>query len=172
MLVKERGWNQEEFARLARLNRHTVRRILSDSSLRLRNATVESCARALGYSVHELTNEPLETLLQRVRADASQEAGKRLSSLRENATHPELKAWIERHPERAAALPPGEIRELLVFQKGSITGPSLDAFIIRLERRYRILEKIQYLARTRHFDLLEQIVDLMFQHSQGARDKG
>ena len=27
-LVEERGWNQEEFARIARLNRHTVRQIL------------------------------------------------------------------------------------------------------------------------------------------------
>jgi hypothetical protein len=27
-LVQERGWNQEEFARIARINRHTARQIL------------------------------------------------------------------------------------------------------------------------------------------------
>ncbi|MSR32309.1 MAG: hypothetical protein EXR99_12475 [Gemmataceae bacterium] len=172
LLVRERGWNQEEFARLARLNRHTVRRILQDPLLKLRNGTVESCARALGYSVHELTTAPVDALLCQVRTEATEEAGRRLSSLRENASHPELKAWIERHPERAAALPPTEIRELLAFQKaGNFTAPALEGFINRLERRFRLMEKIQVLARTRHFDLLEQLVDLMFQHSQGVRDK-
>ena len=27
-LVEERGWNQEEFARITRLHRHTIRKIL------------------------------------------------------------------------------------------------------------------------------------------------
>ena len=43
-LVEERGWNQEEFARIARLNRHTIRQILVDGgSRRLRNATISAC---------------------------------------------------------------------------------------------------------------------------------
>ncbi len=33
-LVEERGWNQEEFARIARLNRHTVRQILVEGGSR------------------------------------------------------------------------------------------------------------------------------------------
>ena len=36
-LVEERGWNQEEFSRIARVNRHTARQILlgsADRSLR------------------------------------------------------------------------------------------------------------------------------------------
>ena len=50
-LVEERGWNQEEFARIARLNRHTVRQILHPGGRRrLRNATISACARALGLS--------------------------------------------------------------------------------------------------------------------------
>src|SRR5271166_2541064 len=54
-LVEERGWNQEEFARIARLNRHTVRQILVEGGSRtLRNSTISCCARALGLSVSEL----------------------------------------------------------------------------------------------------------------------
>src|SRR5262245_24675675 len=54
-LVQERGWNQEDFARIANLNRHTVRSILQRSTgRRLRNATIMSCARALGLTVNEL----------------------------------------------------------------------------------------------------------------------
>src|SRR6266404_6588191 len=66
-LVEERGWNQEEFARQAQLNRQTVRDILVQTSeRRLRNATVGACARALGFSVSELRDWPLERLLKRV----------------------------------------------------------------------------------------------------------
>ncbi len=45
-LVEERGWNQEEFAGITRLNRHTVRQILLAGDRRLRNATISACARA------------------------------------------------------------------------------------------------------------------------------
>ncbi|HEY8504908.1 MAG TPA: helix-turn-helix transcriptional regulator, partial [Gemmataceae bacterium] len=66
-LVEERGWNQEDFARIAKLNRHTVRQILqSDGRRRLRNATVSQCATALGLTVSELRNLPLERLLPRM----------------------------------------------------------------------------------------------------------
>ena len=40
-LVEEKGWNQEDFARISNLNRHTVRQILHGGpKRRLRNATV------------------------------------------------------------------------------------------------------------------------------------
>ena len=52
-LVEERGWNQEDFSRIANLNRHTVRQILSpDGQRRMRNATIsgangaKTCIRA------------------------------------------------------------------------------------------------------------------------------
>ena len=49
-LVEERGWNQEEFARIARVNRHTARQILLGSADRsLRNSTVLACARRWGW---------------------------------------------------------------------------------------------------------------------------
>ena len=59
-LVEERGWNQEDFARISKLNRHTVRQILHGGpKRRLRNATVSQCAEALGLSVSELRTQPL-----------------------------------------------------------------------------------------------------------------
>src|SRR5919199_1318029 len=66
-LVEERGWNQEESARIANLNRQTVRQILQPAAdRRLRNATVGACAKALNLTVHELRTLPLERLLPRM----------------------------------------------------------------------------------------------------------
>ena len=67
-LVEERGWNREEFARRAGLNRQTVRHIFAPSPgrRRLRNATIRACARALGLMVNELRQWPLERLLAQV----------------------------------------------------------------------------------------------------------
>ena len=66
-LVEERGWNQEDFARIANLNRHTVREIVRNGAdRRLRNATVSQCASALGLHVNELRDLPLERLLPRM----------------------------------------------------------------------------------------------------------
>ena len=66
-LVQERGWNQEDFSRIANINRHTVRQILQQTQQRkLRNATVLACARALGLTVSELRTLPLERLLPRM----------------------------------------------------------------------------------------------------------
>ena len=66
-LVEERGWNQEDFARSTRLNRHTARQILlPGGSRRLRNATISACAKALGLTVNELRTHSLERLLPRM----------------------------------------------------------------------------------------------------------
>src|SRR5262245_16653034 len=68
-LVVERGWNQEDFARIAGLNRQTVRMILhQNGDRRLRNATVGACAKALGLTVNDLRTVPLERLLPRMHA--------------------------------------------------------------------------------------------------------
>src|SRR5262249_50980020 len=100
-LVQERGWNQEDFARIANLNRQTVRQILhADASRKLRNATVSTCARALGLTVNELRQIPLERLLPRMNSAHVSEADARLRRLYERATQPELLAWLDRNPER------------------------------------------------------------------------
>src|SRR5216684_7744605 len=71
-LVEERGWNQEDFARGTQLNRQTVREILTQNGeRRLRNATVSACAKALGLTVSELRDRPLEQLLARMNQWAS-----------------------------------------------------------------------------------------------------
>src|SRR5436309_8091229 len=100
-LVEERGWNQEDFARISQLNRHTVRQILlSGPKRRLRNATVSQCADALGLTVSELRTLPLERLLPRMhgKPPADEEA---LKLLYERATHPDLVSWLDRNTNRA-----------------------------------------------------------------------
>src|SRR3712207_5109337 len=122
-LVEERGWNQEEFARAADLNRLTVRSIFQGGQRRLHNATVGACAKALGVSVNDLRNLPLDRLLPRMHTPPATRENLRL--LYERATQPELLAWIERNPERAAKLTPEEVDELLSLQG---TGGPLTAF--------------------------------------------
>jgi hypothetical protein len=173
-LVEERGWNQEEFARIARLNRHTARQILLPGGQRkLRNATISACARALGLTVNELRTQPLERLLPRM-VDA--EAGNSDDTVRrmyEQATQPELRAWLERNPERARGLSEQEIDELLSLQGtgGPLTAFGVDAFVERIERRRRLVQQIHAIAGTEYLDLLEQLVALPYDKVQPYRDR-
>src|SRR3954463_8078439 len=113
-LVEERGWNQEDFARIANLNRHTVREIIKNGTgRRLRNATVSQCAAALGLHVNELRDLPLDKLLPRMHGKKlpAEEGG--LKGLKQRSTPPDLLAWLERNPDRAAQITPEEAEELL-----------------------------------------------------------
>jgi transcriptional regulator with XRE-family HTH domain len=173
-LVEERGWNQEEFARIARLNRHTARQILlPGGTRRLRNATISACARALGLTVNELRTQPLERLLPRM---ADPHAGGPADALRrmyDQATQPELRAWVERNPDRARHLSPEEMDELLSLQGtgGPLTAFGVEAFVERIERRRRLIQKIHAIAGTEYLDLLEQMVDLLHEKVQPYRDR-
>jgi hypothetical protein len=167
-LVEERGWNQEEFARIARLNRHTVRQILlPGAARRLRNATVSACARALGLTVNELRTQPLERLLPRM-ADGQAGGADAVRRLYEQATQPELRAWLERNPERARGLTEEEIEELLALQGsgGPLTAFGVDAFIQRLERRRKLVKQVHAISGTEYLDLLEQLVLLLYEKVQ------
>src|SRR5215467_16167993 len=85
-LVEERGWNQEDFARIANLNRHTVREIIKNGGgRRLRNATVSQCAAALGLHVNELRDLPLDRLLARMHGTRPPEDAGGLKRLTERA---------------------------------------------------------------------------------------
>jgi hypothetical protein len=173
-LVEERGWNKEEFARIARLNRHTVRQILHPGgSRRLRNATVSACAKALGLSVSELRTQPLERLLPRMRDSHPSHAGDALRRLYDQATQPQLLAWLERNPDRARGLSPDEIDELLSLQGsgGPLTTLGVETFVARLERRRRLVGQVQTIAGTEYLDLLEQLVGLLFEKVQPFRDQ-
>src|SRR5439155_19733442 len=115
-LVEERGWNQEDFARIAGLNRQTVRQILlQNGDRRLRNATISACAKALGLSVSELRSLPLERLLPRMSSPRPTEESATLQRLYEQATQAELLAWMERNPKPAAQLLDEEIDGLPCF---------------------------------------------------------
>jgi transcriptional regulator with XRE-family HTH domain len=164
-LVEERGWNQEDFARISQLNRHTVRQIiLGGPNRRLRNATVSQCADALGLTVSELRTLPLERLLPRMhgKPPADEEA---LKLLYERAVLPDLVSWMERNKDRAAELRPEEIQELLDMQGpgGPLEKMGVENCVELIERRRHVVCQVREIAGTEYFELLEQMVRLMFE---------
>jgi transcriptional regulator with XRE-family HTH domain len=170
-LVEERGWNQEEFARLAGLNRQTVHQILQADDRRLRNATTGACAKALGLSVSDLLNLPLDRLLPRMNgATLDLNSKARLYDL---ATQPELIGWLESNPDRAAQLDAGEVDELLSLQGtgGPLTAFGVEHFVELIERKRRLRQKVDAVAGTEFLDLLEQMVNLMYEKVRPYADR-
>lgn len=170
-LVEERGWNQEDFARISQLNRHTVRQImLGGPKRRLRNATVSQCADALGLTVSELRTLPLERLLPRMhgKPPADEEA---LKLLYERAALPDLVSWLERNKDRAAELRPDEIQELLDMQEpnGPLEKLGVENCVELIERRRHVVCQVREIANTEYFELLEQLVRLMFEKVKPGR---
>src|SRR5262249_36917790 len=138
-LVQERGWNQEDFVRIAHLNRQTVQKIMdlqTQDTRKLRNTTVSACARALGLSVMDLRTLPWENLRPRMTGQLpfGDDANRR--RFYESATQPELRGWIERNPDRAGCLTPAEVDELLSLQGtgGPLTGFGVEHFVEIIER--------------------------------------
>jgi transcriptional regulator with XRE-family HTH domain len=173
-LVQERGWNQEEFARISRLNRHTVRQILLPGEhRRLRNATIGACARAVGLTVHELRTLPLERLLPRMNEGHPANGVAPLRRLYEKAKQPELVAWIERNAERAQQLSESEVDEVLALQESldALNAIGVEGFVERLERRRRLVQQVHAIAGTEYRELLEQFVSLLYEKVQPARER-
>jgi DNA-binding XRE family transcriptional regulator len=172
-LVRERGWNQEDFARIAQLNRQTVHTIMNEGNRKLRNATVSACARALGLPVHDLYNLPVERLLARINGQAAAGSDEALRALYEKASQPELLAWVERNPERARRLTPAEIDELLALQGagGPLTGFGVERFVELLERKRRLIGQVQAIAGTEYMDMLEKLVGLIYEKVQPYGDR-
>ena len=173
-LVEERGWNQEEFSRIARLNRHTVRQILlPGGSRRLRNATISACARALGITVNELRTHSIERLLPRMADGGTSGPDDAVRRTYEQATLPELRAWLERNPDRARRLGEEDLDELLAMQGpgGPLTAFGVDAFVQRIERRRKVVEQVHAIAGTEYLELLEQIVSLLHDKVQPRGDR-
>ena len=170
-LVEERGWNQEDFARISKLNRHTVRQILHGGPKRqLRNATVSQCAKALGLAVSELRNLPLDRLLVRMQGKSpiDEEAQKLLY---ERATLPDFVNWLERNRDRAATLRSDEINELLEMQNpgGALEKLGVDYCVELIERRRSLVSQIKEIAGTEYIDLLEQLVKLIYEKVKPRR---
>lgn len=168
-LVEERGWNQEDFARHAGLNRQTVRQILlRNGDRRLRNGTISRCARALGLSVNELRSLPLERLLPRVTAITSGDSDALLRRLYNSATQPELLGWLERNPERARQLSAEEIDELLSVQGtgGPLTCIGVERYVEIVERKRKLIQQVHAVAGTEYLELLERFVGLLYEKVQ------
>jgi hypothetical protein len=167
-LVDERGWNQEDFSRIANLNRQTVHQILYDGQRTLRNSTVSACARALGLTVNDLKNLPLERLLPRMHDKVPAGSDENLAQLYEAATQPELRAWIDRNPERAKQLDADAVDELLSLQGtgGPLTSFGVDHFVNQIQRRRELKSKVDAIAGTEFLEVLEKIVDLMYEKVQ------
>jgi transcriptional regulator with XRE-family HTH domain len=162
-LVEEKGWNQEDFARISHLNRHTVRQILNGGpKRRLRNATVSQCAEAFGLSVSELRTLPLDRLLARVmgKRAADEEAVKQLY---DQAALPELTNWLERNRDRAADFRADEIRELLALQQpgGPLEQLGVVHFVEIIERRRKVLDQVRLVSGTEFFACVETMVGLI-----------
>jgi transcriptional regulator with XRE-family HTH domain len=166
-LVEERGWNQEDFARITKLNRQTVRQILLNHGRKPHNATVQACAKALGLSVAELRSLPIDRLLPRMHGHGPVEGDETLRRLFGQASQPELLAWLERNQERARQLTPTEIDELLEHQEnGSLASIGVERCVELIERRRRLLDQVRTITRTEYVGLLEQVVGLLFEKVQ------
>jgi transcriptional regulator with XRE-family HTH domain len=173
-LVQERGWNYEEFARIAGLNRQTVRSIMDDDTNRhLRNATIGACAGALNLPVSDLIHMPLERLLPRMRNSHAYQNEDSLSKLYEQASQPDLIAWIERNTERAKHLDDGEIVELVSQQgpDGPLSKLGVEHCVSLIERKRRLIQQVQHIAGTEYLELLEKMVALMHEKVQPYRDR-
>ena len=170
-LIEERGWNQEEFARITGLNRQTVHQILQCDDRRLRNATVGACAKALGLCVSDLLSIPLDRLLPRMNG-APQDLNSK-ARLYDLATQPELIGWLESNPDRAAELDAGEVDELLSLQGtgGPLTAFGVEHFVEMIERKRRLRQKVDAVAGTEYLDLLEQMVNLMYEKVRPYADR-
>ena len=167
-LVEERGWNQEDFARIASLNRHTARTILQSQGRKLRNATVRSCARALGLTVSELRTLPLDRLLPRMRGQAAPEGNDQFQALLAQVSQPELTAWLRRNEDRARRLSPSEVDELIDMQgpSGPLVAMGVERVIEHLERKRELLNRVRAVAGTEYLSLLEQIDALLYDKPQ------
>ena len=172
-LVEERGWNQEEFARMANLNRLTIRNIFLGAKRRLHNATVSACARTLGLSVADLRTMPLERLATQMKARPTPSHDSR-QRLFDQATQPELRAWLDRNSERAGQLTAFEMDELLSLQGtgGPMTAFGVAHFVELIERKRRLMEQAAAIAGTEYIDLLEQFVQLVYEKIQPYPDRG
>lgn len=170
-LVEERGWNQEVFARISRLNRHTVRQILNGGpKRRLRNDTVRRCADALGLTVNELCTLTIDRLLPRMhgKPPADEEAFKMLT---DRAALPDLVNWLARNRTRAMDLRADEIGELLDAQNpgGVLEKLGVEPFVEFLERRRALVHKVHQLANSEYVGCLETIVGLLFEKVQASK---
>ena len=162
-LVEEKGWNQEDFARISHLNRHTVRLILHGGpKRRLRNATVSQCSEAFGLTVSELRSMPLDRLLARVHGKRAADEDA-IKQLYDQASLPDLTQWLERNRDRATDFRDDEIQELLALQEpgGPLERLGVEQFVELIERRRAVFDQIRLIANSEFFHCVETMVGLI-----------
>jgi hypothetical protein len=144
--------------------------LLGGPKRRLRNATVGQCANALGLTVAELRNLPLERLLPRMHGKPPEDADA-LNVLYERATLPDLVGWLDRNKERAARLLPEEVQELLDMQapNGPLEKFGVENGVELIERRRKLVCMVREIAGTEYLDLVEQLVRLVYDKVKGPR---
>src|SRR5262249_15280324 len=123
-------------------------------------------------TVNELRTLALDRLLPRM-AEPARHDSDGLRRLYEQTSQPELLGWIERNPDRASKLSAEELDELLSLQGtgGPLTSFGVEHFVEKLERRRRLVEKVQTVANTEYLELLEQFVELLYEKVQPYRDR-
>jgi transcriptional regulator with XRE-family HTH domain len=171
-LVEERGWTQDHFARLANLNRTTVREILvGNGPRRFRNGTISACARALGLTVDELRRVPADILVTWKAGQGDPESAE--TRLYELATQPEFLAWVERHPDRARQLSAQDVDELLSIQAtgGPLSEAGVEHFVGLLERKRKLIHQVHVVAGTEYLDFLEKFVTVLYEKVQAYPDR-
>jgi transcriptional regulator with XRE-family HTH domain len=172
-LVRERGWSQKEFALRAGLSRQTVREILEQTCRRrLRNRTIFGCARALDMCVAQLREDdhmPVPHSADERRRFAIGE------DLRyDMATQPQVKQWLEEQGTETARYTQDEIGELLSMQGtgGPLTAEGLEAALRLLDRKRKLIDRVQVIAGTEHLGLLERLVECLYERVQPYGNAG
>jgi hypothetical protein len=86
----------------------------------------------------------------------------------DEATQPELLAWLEQNPERAGALQADELDELFSLQGtgGPLTQFGVLHFVDLIERKRALRSQVDAIAGTEYLTLLEQLVGLLYEKIQ------
>lgn len=90
----------------------------------------------------------------------------------EAAMQPELIAWLESNPDRAAAFTEEEIDELfsLFGTGGPLTKEGVEHFAAQIERRRQLLDKVRTITASNLAEKFEALVQLFFDLLQPYRD--
>jgi hypothetical protein len=112
-------------------------------------------------------------LLARINGASAPGNDAALHRLYEQATQPELLAWLERNPDRARRLTSTDLDELLSLQGtgGPMTGFGVEHFVELIERKRKLKDQMDAIAGTEYLDLLEQLVRLMYEKIQPYRER-
>ncbi len=93
--------------------------------------------------------------------------------LYDEATQPELRARLDRHPDRGRELTEEELEELLSLKGtgGPLTSLGVEHYVKQIERKRRLFEQIHAIAGTEYIDVLEKLVELMYEKVRPYRDR-